>query len=280
MNFGLRRAERYLLSALLITFSALIALAICVSYRERMYREKEASLLAAEILAVQNSKNREDGTYPIHKALMEVHLRAIVDEEMCKKLIPLADTAEFQSLGEAIGTAYRENRFSASFLHAEFQKMLKNADIPGIKTENRVRDAVTAEGVNWGDPWRETDAVREAVRYFGISLPFQSAETVMGKCVYCRNIYMLYGARPNELRCLSVACAPGEQKLTEEECASKAESYMRDVLKIQGTERKSTVLRDGVLYLNMENDRNTVLLGIRADTGSVCFLLNGEKSAE
>ncbi len=271
-SYDTRRAVRYLACAFGITLAALIASMGIQMYRVHAEREKNAVLLAGDILALRDSRKNADGRVEICLALIDVRSTGLLSEAEQHALRAALAACDPEPLADEIESAFLNRRFSASLLNKSLRRF--------CASQMPEKDRPDSESDAPKYPFRIAGAVRLAGDFFGISAPFRACRTASGNAAFCRNAYAVFDPRSGKMTEFAMACAPGESVLNADECSLKAAAYLRDRQNMYPTDVLSENSSGGICYVQMKcRGGRTALVGVREDSGGICLFVREWKTA-
>ena len=276
------RSVRYLACAFLITFSALIALGCGVCYAKNSARERNATLIAADLLSLRSIQSGEnvEGIPEVYIALIESRLPSLAGEEVREKFSEFlrGDETSYGEM-EILCGEIEETIHSGNFSAAAFVEMIKRAAAGEYKTDignlARAADAEKTESSMKKVP-STVNPARLAERFFGVKYVFQNARTDMEvyPAAYCNNMYIAFDPATGEMALYTAECAPGAPVLTESECVAAALQYARDRQNLKNCSPLRVIGVHGICFVQIGSDApENSLIGVRMDTGRICFFL-------
>lgn len=267
------RALRCLAVGFAAVFLALVGLGAFHAYDARREKEENAWLLAADLLRMRDSMEAEQ--VALYGELIRGRIGSVMSEKdsrMLSEILRGTDgDALLQSVGDRLEAAVEENRFSA--------RMLRRILLESLQTVGQAGESPDTEGVEATgqivSPFANTvDPTEIAHRFFGVKNLFRSADSTDDTLTvsYCKNVYAVFERKSGKMLSYVAECIPGEPTLSDGDCVRAAVEYARDRHGMDKAVPGQAVASRGIYMVQLSVPRgDSVWIGVRQDTGSVCF---------
>lgn len=262
-----RLAVYWLSAAFLITGLSLAAYAGTVHHARKTEEERSALLFASDLLALRDSRAEQDGMESVYLALLESRIPQLKQRQDSESLAAALRTETADTLAAETEEALRQGVYSSAFLY----RLLAEVSVPSPMTEkNSTADAVPLR------PFGETDAAEASRKLLDLRF-LQNAACQKGKTAFCRNAYVSFDGKGRTLQAYAVSFVPGAAVLDEHRCREYALRFVRDVPGMRKAEIVNCRIEGSVQFLQLTDGVETALVGVRRDSGSVCFFLRSLK---
>ncbi len=262
---------RYLILALSVAlftcFSALAAVGVIVNYSHVRLADTNAVLLASDLLSLQNAIRLDNGTeVRVFTALLRARMSNCLNNENVQFLDGLLASPDerLSSLCFKIEEMTKNGTVSSADLELAVSSLSQAHD---TDNSNTASDAEIAQIQN-----RRLDPVELAEAQFGVKGVFHSD----GHGAYCKNIYADFESRDRVLRLYAGAGIPENILVSKTDAVRRATKYAAKQYPTK-CEVLSVAERYGVWWIELAENNKTVKIGVRGDTGNICFYLLTEK---
>ncbi|MBR2848415.1 MAG: hypothetical protein IKB87_03050 [Clostridia bacterium] len=243
--------------------TSLIALGAVAAYRRSASLKTNVRLIASDLLSLRDGiQNGDETEVQITSALISARTPLCLDKRDAETLNAIVSEKgnRFLLLCEKIETLSPANRLDCMSL-SDIIHTLDSMDNP---------ETITPESPNEPATHRKTDQAKEAAKFFGINDLFSSAEDG----AYCGNLYIAFDQKNRMMNLYAVECVPTEIRITEDACKEKITEFLRKKLAITRCKISEVKTQNGIYLADIaEAEKPFARIGIRRDTGSVCFFL-------
>lgn len=269
------RALRCLALGFAAVFLALVGLGAFHAYDARREKEEDAWLLAADLLRMRDSVETEQVS--LYGELIRGRIGSVMSEKESRMLSEILRDSDgealLQSVGEQLEAAVEENRFSA--------RVLRRILLESLHTAGQAGESPDTEGVEAAgqivSPFANTvDPTEIAHRFFCVDNLFQNAYSPDDTLTvsYCKNVYAVFARKSGKMLRYVAECLPGEPALSDGDCVRAAVEYARDRHGMDKAVPGQAVASRGIYMVQLSAPRgDSAWIGVRQDTGSVCFFL-------
>ena len=243
--------------------TSLTALGAIVAYRRSASLKTNVRLIASDLLTLRDGmQNGDETVVQITSALISARTPLCLDKREAETLNAIVSEKgnRFLLLCEKIETLSPANRLDCMSL-SDMIRTLDSRDDPEARTPESPNDLATH---------RKTDQAEEAAKFFGINDLFRSAEDG----AYCGNLYIASDQKNRIMNLYAVECVPTDIRITKDACKEKITEFLRKKLAITRCKISEVKMENGLYLADItEAEKPLGKIGIRCDTGSVCFFL-------
>ncbi len=242
-------------------FSALVAGGGMALYAKAHFADTNAALVASDVLSLRRAMDsNNDMEKKIYTALLQSRTPFCLeakDVDTFERLLVSAD-GQFYRFCTEIESAANDGSVTRRELTAAVRALNDTDD-----TDNA---AVSEEAEDSPLP-KQYDPVRTAENHFGIQGIFHPAAAG----VYCKNLYVDFEKMNGSLLLYACATLPKKVTVTEREAVQLSTAYAQKQ-HLSDYRLLSAVERYGIWWIELASKQNrTVKIGVRGDTGSICF---------
>ena len=261
-----RLAVYWLSAALVIAVGAWCASAYSAYHETQVQKEHAALMFASDLIALRDSRAARDEKESVYLALLESRIPQLGQRQDTEYLAAVLRSDLVNFLADRTEEAVRNGNFCAVFLHQLLRENIP--ELPGAEKEH-VEKAVRR-------PFGELDAVSAARNLLGLRF-MRKAESEEGKTAFCRNAYTAFDDRGRILRAYSVCMPVGGDNLDEKKCLHYAVHFARQDQGLRITGIVDSWTEEGIRYILLNTNDERALVGVRTDSGGICFFLRSSK---
>lgn len=268
------RALRFLGGGFAIVLAALIGLGAVHAYDARQEREQNAWLLAADILRMRDASDEEK----LYAELIRGRIGTVLSERDSRAFSAMLREESagemLHNAGDGIESAIEAGDFSAKQLRRILTDVLREAEA-GQPLSAASKSTETADVPSLSFLPR-VDPVQIADRFFGVHDLFRSALAAgeTHTVAYCENVYAVFDQKTGLMTQYVAECVPGKPILSDGECVRAAMAYARDRQGMDEMTPGDAVASRGIYFVHLTGkDTTGAWIGVRQDTGRICFFL-------
>ncbi len=243
-----------------LCLAALIAVGGITAHKEAVRLTTNVKLIASDILSLRDALEINDDTEArIKSALIAARSESCLNGREAQTLnkIILAKNGEFSYLCEQIEALATQNGLG----YGRFKEVLREID----RTKNFEKSAASTRRTT---EQQTADQVKESEKFFGIQDIFHSAD----KGAYCENLYISFSGRRNTVSEYAVECTPLSGNLSANDYERKINEFSKAKLWLSYPEISGGAEHGGIYWAEIsENGKSIGKIGVRSDTGAICF---------
>ena len=267
------RALRFLGGGFAIVLAALIGLGAVHAYDARQERERNAWLLAADILRMRDASDDEK----LYAELIRGRIGTVLSERDSRAFSAMLREESagemLHSAGDGIESAIEAGDFSAKQLRRILTDVLREAE---AEQPLSMASKPTQEVIPSLSFLPRVDPVQIADRFFGVHDLFRSALAAgeTHTVAYCENVYAVFDQKTGLMTQYVAECVPGKPILSDGECVRAAMAYARDRQGMDEMTPGNGGASRGFYIVHLSGkDTAGAWIGVRQDTGRICFFL-------